>query len=97
MDFGAILWIILGGLVMGLIIGPLARMVIPGKQDISMVWTIVIGAIGAIGGGFLYEAFGGEETAGIDWIRLAVQVGVGVVLVLLYVASKRSSSGTTAI
>jgi len=94
MDIGAILWIIIGGLILGIIIGPLARLVVPGRQDISLFWTIVIGAIGAVGGGFLYEAFGGEETAGIDWIRLLVQVGVGAVLVILYVMSKRSSTAT---
>lgn len=94
MDIGAILWIIIGGLILGIIIGPLARLVVPGRQDISLLWTIVIGAIGAVGGGFLYEALGGEETSGIDWIRLLVQVGVGAVLVILYVMSKRSSTAT---
>lgn len=94
MDVGAVIAIIIGGLIMGIIIGPLARLVIPGRQNISLIMTIVIGAVGAIGGGFLYEAFGGEETSGIDWIRLAVQVGVAAVLVLLYVASQRGSSTT---
>lgn len=79
-----VVWTLVGGLIAGAIIGPLARLVLPGKQDISVVMTIVIGAIGAIGGGLLYEAFGGSETAGIDWIRLIVQVGVAAVLVILY-------------
>lgn len=79
---------------MGIIIGPLARLVIPGRQDISIPLTIVIGAIGAIAGGFLYEAFGGEDTSGIDWIRLLVQVGVAVVVTLLYVMAKRNSTAT---
>lgn len=94
MEAGTIIGIIIGGLIMGIIIGPLARLVIPGRQNISLIMTIVIGAVGAIGGGFLYEAFGGEETSGIDWIRLFVQVGVAAVLVLLYVASQRSSTST---
>lgn len=83
------LWVIFWGIVAGVIIGPLARLVIPGKQNISLAMTIGIGAVGAIGGGFLYEAFGGGETSGIDWIRLAVQVGVAVVLVLLYAGTQR--------
>ena len=94
MDVGAIIAIIIGGLILGIIIGPLARLVIPGRQNISLIMTIVIGAVGAIGGGFLYEAFGGEETAGIDWIRLMVQVGVAAVLVLLYAGSQRGSTTT---
>jgi uncharacterized membrane protein YeaQ/YmgE (transglycosylase-associated protein family) len=84
------LWVIFWGIVAGIIIGPLARLVIPGRQNISLIMTIVIGAIGAIGGGFLYEAFGGGETSGIDWIRLAVQVGVAAVLVLLYAGTQRN-------
>ena len=77
-------WIIVWGLVAGIIIGPLARLVLPGKQDISLGMTILLGAVGAIGGGLIYEAFGGGETSGIDWIRLLVQVGVAAVLVVIY-------------
>ncbi|MGD2060658.1 MAG: GlsB/YeaQ/YmgE family stress response membrane protein, partial [Acidimicrobiia bacterium] len=57
-------WVIFWGLVAGIIIGPLARLILPGKQNISLGMTILIGAIGAIGGGLLYEAFGGSETSG---------------------------------
>lgn len=87
-------WIILWGLVAGIIIGPLARLILPGRQNISLVMTILIGAVGAIGGGLLYEAFGGSETSGIDWIRLAVQVGVAAVLVLIYGSMRGRSQAT---
>jgi uncharacterized membrane protein YeaQ/YmgE (transglycosylase-associated protein family) len=82
------------GLIGGIIIGPLARLVLPGRQNISLIMTMVIGAVGAIGGGLLYEAFGGGETSGVDWIRLAVQVGVAAVLVLLFgaMAGRRSTA-----
>lgn len=87
---GTIVW----GLVAGIIIGPLARLVLPGKQNISIGITILIGAIGAIGGGLLYEAMGGGETSGIDWIRLLVQVGVAALLVIIY-GMMRGRSATT--
>lgn len=87
-------WVIFWGLVAGIIIGPLARLILPGKQNISLGMTILIGAIGAIGGGLLYEAFGGGETSGIDWIRLAVQVGVAAVLVLIYGSMRRGGAAT---
>lgn len=74
---------IIVGLVLGIIIGPLARLVVPGRQSIGIFMTIVIGAIGGIGGGLLYGAFGGTDTSGIDWIKLFVQVGVAAVLVIL--------------
>ena len=81
---GDVLSTIVWGLVAGIIIGPLARLVLPGKQNISLVMTIVVGAVGAILGGFIAEAIGVADTDGIDWIKLAIQVGVAAVAVLFY-------------
>lgn len=81
---GDVLGTIVWGLVAGIIIGPLARLVLPGKQNISLVMTIVLGAVGAIVGGLVYEAIGGDDTGGIDWIRLAIQVAVAALAVLVY-------------
>ena len=89
---GDVLGTLVGGLIAGIIIGPLARLVLPGKQNISIVMTIVLGAVGAIVGGFVYEALGGGETSGIDWIRLMIQVAVAAVAVLIYGGAKKSPS-----
>ena len=86
---GEVLGTLIGGLIAGIIIGPLARLVLPGKQNISIVMTIVLGALGAIVGGFVYIALGGEETSGIDWIRLAIQVVVAAAAVLIYGSTKK--------
>ncbi|MFZ0013552.1 MAG: GlsB/YeaQ/YmgE family stress response membrane protein [Acidimicrobiia bacterium] len=94
MEMEAFWTIIWTGLVAGIIIGPLARLVIPGRQGMSVIMTILVGAVGAIGGGLLYEVFGGENTSGIDWIRLAVQVAVAVVLVLLFGMMGRNRAAT---
>ena len=75
---------IIGALVAGIIIGPLARLVLPGKQHMSIGMTILLGAVGALLGGFLYELLGGGETSGIDWIRLFIQVAVAAVAVVVY-------------
>ncbi len=72
------------GLIAGAIIGPLARLALPGKQNLSIVMTVVIGAIGAIVGGLIYSAFGGGDTSGIDWIKLLVQVAVAALVVIIY-------------
>lgn len=87
---GDALWTLIGGLIAGIIIGPLARLVLPGKQNLSVGMTILLGAVGAIVGGFVYEALGGEDTSGIDWIRLAIQVAAAAVVVLIYGASSRN-------
>lgn len=89
---GELLSTLIGGLVAGVIIGPLARLVLPGKQDLSLVMTIVLGAVGAIVGGFLYQALDGADTSGIDWIKLAIQVGVAAVVVLIYGGTRKSAA-----
>lgn len=76
---------IISALIAGCIIGPLARLVLPGKQNISLVMTIVLGAVGAVLGSWLYTALSGNEgTSGIDWIALFLGIVVAAVLVLIY-------------
>jgi len=88
---------IIGALLAGIIIGPLARLVLPGRQNISMGITILIGAVGAFLGGWVADLMGVGETAGIDWTKLLIQVAVAVVLVLAYgaMAGRSTSGGTT--
>jgi uncharacterized membrane protein YeaQ/YmgE (transglycosylase-associated protein family) len=93
---GDVLGTIIGGLLAGIIIGPLARLVLPGKQNISLGMTILVGAVGALVGGFIADWAGVGETSGIDWIKLAIQVGVAAVVVLLYGSMAGRKSGGTA-
>jgi uncharacterized membrane protein YeaQ/YmgE (transglycosylase-associated protein family) len=93
---GDVVATLVGGLIAGIIIGPLARLVLPGRQNISIGMTILLGAVGAILGGFLADAIGVGETDGIDWIKIAIQVGVAAVVVLIYGSmSGRSTGGAT--
>ncbi|WP_228982753.1 GlsB/YeaQ/YmgE family stress response membrane protein [Streptomyces sp. DH12] len=71
------LWAIIVGFVLGL----LAKAILPGKQH-SPLWLITIfGIIGALAGNALARAFGIEATPGIDWGRHALQVVAAVVIV----------------
>ncbi len=76
---------ILSALVAGIIIGPLARLVLPGRQNISLVMTVVLGAVGALAGSAIFHAVSGKgNTPGIDWIALAIGVVVAAVAILVY-------------
>jgi uncharacterized membrane protein YeaQ/YmgE (transglycosylase-associated protein family) len=74
---------IISALVVGLIIGALARLVVPGRQRIPIWLTIVIGVIGAVVGTFLAQVIGVAVTPGIDWIEVVLQVAVAVLGVVL--------------
>jgi uncharacterized membrane protein YeaQ/YmgE (transglycosylase-associated protein family) len=92
---GEFLGILIWGLLAGIIIGPLARLVLPGKQNISLPMTIVVGAVGAILGGLIAGWLGVGETDGIDWIKHAIQVGVAALAVIAYVSMSGKSTTTT--
>jgi uncharacterized membrane protein YeaQ/YmgE (transglycosylase-associated protein family) len=65
---------IISALVIGLIIGVLGRLVAPGKQDVPVWLTIVIGIIAALVGTAIARGFGYADTDGIDWLEVITQV-----------------------
>lgn len=92
---GEFLGILIWGLLAGIIIGPLARLVLPGKQDISLPMTIVVGAVGAIIGGLIAQWLGVGDTDGIDWIKHAIQVAVAAIAIVVYINMSDRSTTTT--
>jgi uncharacterized membrane protein YeaQ/YmgE (transglycosylase-associated protein family) len=68
--------------VAGLVIGAIARLLMPGRQDMSIVATIILGAIAAVIGGLLWEAIF-PDNDGIAWIGSII---VAVLLLWLYAA-----------
>ncbi|WP_433375833.1 GlsB/YeaQ/YmgE family stress response membrane protein [Actinoplanes sp. CA-142083] len=67
---------IITAIVVGLIIGALGRLVVPGKQNIPIWLTILIGILAALVGTFIAAAIGVDDTGGIDWIELIIQVAL---------------------
>src|SRR3954464_9744721 len=75
---------IITALIIGLIIGALGRLVVPGKQNIPIWLTMVIGVVAALLGTVSANAVGVNNTKGVDWIELLFQVvlaAIGVALV----------------
>ncbi|SMQ15357.1 Transglycosylase associated protein [Streptomyces sp. Ag82_O1-12] len=71
------LWAIIVGLVLGL----LAKAIIPGKQHIPLWLTVILGMIGGIAGNAIARAAGVEATSGIDWWRHIFQLVMAIILV----------------
>lgn len=69
------------GLALGVAVGFLARLIVPGREALSTGGTIVIGVFAAIAGGFVAEMFGWGYDGGWDWPTFFVQLAVGVVVV----------------
>jgi len=69
----------------GLIVGLLARLLVPGRDSIGLLRTLVIGVVGAVLGGWLAGAFF-EETQGVDWLA---SIGVAMLLILLVRSGSR--------
>jgi uncharacterized membrane protein YeaQ/YmgE (transglycosylase-associated protein family) len=88
---------ILSALVAGIIIGPLARLVLPGRQNISLVMTVVLGAVGALAGSAIFHAISGRsDTNGIDWVALGIGVVVAAVAIMVYgMMTGRERGGST--
>ena len=83
---------IITALIIGLIIGALGRLVVPGKQNIPIWLTMLIGVAAALLGTVLANALGVNNTSGVDWVELLFQVvlaAIGVALVA-GVGSRRS-------
>ena len=77
---------IIGIIIAGAIIGALARLVMPGDQNLGILWTIVLGALGALAGTFVASLIGVEDTAGIDWIRWIISIILAVAFIAAYLA-----------
>ncbi|MEN3319458.1 MAG: GlsB/YeaQ/YmgE family stress response membrane protein [Mycobacterium sp.] len=76
---------VISAILVGIVVGVLGRLLVPGKQAIGMLVTIVVGIVSAFIGTAIARALGiPTATEGIDWLELLVQVivaAIGVALV----------------
>ena len=78
---------IVTAIIIGLIVGALGRLIVPGRQSMPIWLTIVVGIIAAFIGTALAHAIGiSTNTPGIDWGELLCQVIVAAVGVALIAA-----------
>lgn len=72
-------------LIVGAIIGFVARLVMPGKQNISMVATVLIGALGGLIGSVVASQFGYHNAnGGVAWIPFFIGVVAAIALIAVY-------------
>ncbi|QEN12059.1 GlsB/YeaQ/YmgE family stress response membrane protein [Mycolicibacterium sp. ELW1] len=84
---------IIGAIVVGLIVGALARLVMPGKQSIGIIMTILLGAVGSFLGSWItYQVGYANSNGGFAIIPFLVGIVVAAVLIAIYVAVTGRSS-----
>ena len=85
------LWDIIWIIIIGAIFGALARLFMRGRQDIGILWTILLGIAGALVGYWIAAAFGVASTSGIDWIRDIISIIVSMIFIAVYMAIRGRS------
>ncbi len=73
----------IGFIIAGLIIGALARMLLPGRQNIGLIWTLLLGVLGSIVGGLIANALGTGGLFELNVLGFIVAVVASIVLLLI--------------
>lgn len=74
--------------VFGLVAGAIARLLVPGRQSMGLIATMVLGVIGSFAGGFLHSVFRGGDMLQPSGMLMSI---VGAILVLVVALSMSES------
>lgn len=77
---------IIGMIIVGLVVGALARLLMPGRDPMGIGMTIVLGIVGALIGGGIWRALFGDSE-GVEWVGSVL--GAMLVLYLYRMATSR--------
>ena len=75
--------LIVGLIIVGLVAGAIARLIVPGKQDIGILMTIVLGIIGSFVGGFLGYLLHHDRADGMLQTSGIIGSVIGAIIALL--------------
>jgi uncharacterized membrane protein YeaQ/YmgE (transglycosylase-associated protein family) len=72
---------ILGLIFIGLVIGVIARLIKPGRQNLTLLWTFILGLIGALIGGIVASALNTGDIFELNILGFIVAVVAAIVLI----------------
>jgi uncharacterized membrane protein YeaQ/YmgE (transglycosylase-associated protein family) len=75
---------ILSWILMGLIVGILAKLIMPGKENMGIIVTILLGIVGAFFGGWLASLLGIGTVSGFDLKSILIAIGGAIIVLLIY-------------
>ncbi len=83
---GILYWILLG-----LVVGLLAKLIVPGKQGGGIILTIILGIVGAFLGGWIGSLLGIGSVDGFNLTSILLATGGAIIVILVYSALKKKS------
>ena len=72
---------IIVAVVVGAVIGGIARILLPGVQHVGVFLTILAGAVAAYAGYYIADALGLVTDEGFDWAKLGIQVALAMLVI----------------
>lgn len=73
---------VIGFIVFGLVVGVVARLVVPGRQHLSLGMTVVLGLVGSVVGGVIANALGTGDIFELNIVGSIVAIGAAVLLII---------------
>jgi uncharacterized membrane protein YeaQ/YmgE (transglycosylase-associated protein family) len=80
---------IISAIVIGIVIGVLGRLIVPGRQRVGILLTVGVGIVAALLGSAVATYFGVADTGGVDWIEWLIQLALAALGVSALDRSKR--------
>jgi uncharacterized membrane protein YeaQ/YmgE (transglycosylase-associated protein family) len=74
---------IIGLIIIGIVIGVIARLLLPGRQHIGFFMTILLGIVGAVIGGAVASAIGEGDIFELNFVGTIVGIVAAVLLIAL--------------
>lgn len=83
---------ILSALIVGLVIGVLGKLVMPGRQKTPIWLTILVGIVAAFVGTAIARGLNVANTEGIDWIEVLIQIALAAAGVAIVAGTRKRKS-----
>ena len=80
----------IGFLVFGLVVGLIARLILPGRQHIGLLWTLALGVVGSVIGGTIANALGTGDIWELNFVGAIAAIVTSVVVLAI---AERSGLG----
>jgi len=80
----------IGFLVFGLFVGLIARLLLPGRQNIGLLWTLALGVVGSVIGGTIANALGAGDILELNFIGAIAAIAASVAVLAV---AERSGLG----